>query len=110
MTKLAGQTIVITGASSGIGAEAARTVARLGATVCVLARRADELEDVRAGIEAEGGNAYAYAVPPAASMLVRTSSSSSSRRASRHTVAPSRATLRAASAPIPLEAPVMTMV
>jgi short-subunit dehydrogenase len=62
VTKLAGQTIVITGASSGIGAEAARKMARLGATVCVLARRADELEDVRAGIEAEGGSAYAYAV------------------------------------------------
>jgi short-subunit dehydrogenase len=60
--KLSGQTVVITGASSGIGAEAARKLARLGATVCLLARRQDQLEDVRAGIEAEGGVAHAYAV------------------------------------------------
>jgi short-subunit dehydrogenase len=67
--KLSGQTIVITGASSGIGAEAARKMARLGATVCLLARREDELEGVRAGIEDEGGNAHTYVVdladPPA---------------------------------------------
>ncbi len=62
MTNLRGQTIVITGASSGIGAEAARKVARLGATVCLLARREDELDDVRTSIEAAGGTAYAYAV------------------------------------------------
>ena len=37
--KLSGQTIVLTGSSSGIGAEAARKLARLGATVCLLARR-----------------------------------------------------------------------
>ncbi|WP_332644138.1 SDR family NAD(P)-dependent oxidoreductase [Aeromicrobium sp.] len=62
MTKLAGQTIVITGSSSGIGAEAARKLARLGATVCLLARREDELADVRESIEAEGGVAHTYAV------------------------------------------------
>lgn len=62
MTKLAGQTIVLTGASSGIGAEAARKLARLGATVCLLARREDELEGVRAGIEAAGGTAHTYVV------------------------------------------------
>ncbi len=60
--KLAGQTIVITGSSSGIGAEAARKLARLGATVCLLARREDELEQVRSDIEAAGGIAHTYAV------------------------------------------------
>ncbi len=60
--RLAGQTIVLTGASSGIGAEAARKLARLGATVCLLARRHDELEGVRADIEAAGGMAYIYPV------------------------------------------------
>jgi short-subunit dehydrogenase len=60
--KLSGQTVVITGASSGIGAEAARKLARLGATVCLLARRQDELEGVRADIELAGGVAHAYAV------------------------------------------------
>ncbi|MET1036694.1 MAG: SDR family NAD(P)-dependent oxidoreductase, partial [Aeromicrobium sp.] len=37
---------MLTGASSGIGAEAARKLARLGATVCLLARRQDELDAV----------------------------------------------------------------
>ncbi len=62
MMKLAGQTIVITGSSSGIGAEAARKMARLGATVCLLARREDQLAEVRESIEAEGGVAHTYAV------------------------------------------------
>ena len=62
MTKLAGQTIVLTGSSSGIGAEAARKLARLGATVCLLARREDQLAAVRESIEAEGGVAHTSAV------------------------------------------------
>ncbi|MEV7398446.1 SDR family NAD(P)-dependent oxidoreductase [Aeromicrobium sp. NPDC092404] len=62
MTKLRGRTIVITGASSGIGAEAARKTARLGATVCLLARREDQLDEVCADIRAAGGTAHAYAV------------------------------------------------
>jgi len=60
--KLSGQTVVITGSSSGIGAEAARKLARLGATVCLLARREDQLAEVKASIEAAGGVAHAYAV------------------------------------------------
>jgi NAD(P)-dependent dehydrogenase (short-subunit alcohol dehydrogenase family) len=57
---LAGRRIMVTGASSGIGAAAARAVAERGATVLLVARRADELEQVRAGIEEAGGTAYAY--------------------------------------------------
>ena len=60
--KLSGQTVVITGSSSGIGAEAARKLARLGATVCLLARREDQLAEVKARIEAAGGVAHTYAV------------------------------------------------
>lgn len=56
------QVIVITGASSGIGAHAARQMAERGATVCLLARRADELEQVRDDIVAAGGDAHAYPV------------------------------------------------
>lgn len=60
--KLAGKTVVITGASSGIGAEAARLLAARGATVCLLARRADRLEEVCATIRDAGGQAFAYPV------------------------------------------------
>ena len=59
---LDGQTVVITGASSGIGAHAARQMAKQGATVCLLARRADELEQVRDRITSAGGAAHIYPV------------------------------------------------
>jgi short-subunit dehydrogenase len=59
---LAGQTVVVTGASSGIGAHAARQMAKRGATVCLLARRADELEQVRDRITSAGGTAHIYPV------------------------------------------------
>ncbi|MFL6090209.1 MAG: SDR family NAD(P)-dependent oxidoreductase [Aeromicrobium sp.] len=59
---LAGKTIVITGSSSGIGAEAAKRMAADGATVCLLARRADLLEDLRKQITDAGGKAVAYPV------------------------------------------------
>ncbi|MDR3417455.1 MAG: SDR family NAD(P)-dependent oxidoreductase [Nevskia sp.] len=55
-----GLTIVITGASSGIGEAAAKQLARAGANVCLVARRRDELERVREEIVAEGGNAHIY--------------------------------------------------
>lgn len=58
----AGRTVVITGASGGIGAQAARQLAADGATVCLVARRADELEQVCAEVEADGGRAFSYPV------------------------------------------------
>ena len=57
---IAGRTVLVTGASSGIGEATAREVARRGATVLLVARRAEELGRVRAAIEAEGGRAAAY--------------------------------------------------
>jgi len=48
------QVMVITGASSGIGASAARTLAQLGAKVVLAARREDQL---KALVEEIGGNA-----------------------------------------------------
>jgi short-subunit dehydrogenase len=59
---LDGRTVVITGASSGIGAHAARQMAERGATVCLLARRADELGQVRDRITSAGGSAHVYPV------------------------------------------------
>src|SRR6185295_2633762 len=54
--------ILVTGASSGIGAATARAVARKGATAVLLARTQAKLEAVTAEITAEGGRARAYAV------------------------------------------------
>lgn len=58
---LAGRTVMVTGASSGIGAATARAAAQRGATVLLVARREHELAEVREEIEAGGGTAYAYA-------------------------------------------------
>jgi short-subunit dehydrogenase len=58
---IAGKIIVITGASSGIGERAAKQLAREGATVCLVARREEELQRVKDEIEADGaGQAWIY--------------------------------------------------
>ena len=51
------QVVLITGASSGIGREAALTFARQGAAVALAARRRAQLEEVAATITATGGRA-----------------------------------------------------
>ena len=55
-----GKIVVITGASSGIGEEAAKQLAAKGAVVCLVARRAEELARVAADITAAGGSAHCY--------------------------------------------------
>ncbi|WP_029919604.1 SDR family NAD(P)-dependent oxidoreductase [Nevskia soli] len=52
-----GLIIVITGASSGIGEEAAKQLARQGATVCLVARREEELARVKREIDGAGSKA-----------------------------------------------------
>jgi NAD(P)-dependent dehydrogenase (short-subunit alcohol dehydrogenase family) len=56
---LAGKTILITGASSGIGESAARLFAREGANVVITARRKTELDRVAEDIAADGRNVLA---------------------------------------------------
>jgi short-subunit dehydrogenase len=51
----AGQVAVVTGASSGIGRELARTLAREGCKVGLIARRRDQLEALAGEIAAGGG-------------------------------------------------------
>jgi NADP-dependent 3-hydroxy acid dehydrogenase YdfG len=55
--RIRGKVIVVTGASSGIGAETARLLAGHGAKVVLGARRLARLEDLAADIAANGGQA-----------------------------------------------------
>jgi short-subunit dehydrogenase len=57
---LAGRTVLVTGASSGIGEATALAVAARGAHLVLVARRESELDRVRAAIEAAGGSATSY--------------------------------------------------
>jgi hypothetical protein len=55
---LSGRVALVTGASSGLGAQFARTLARAGAGVVLAARRIERLKTLRAEIEADGGDAH----------------------------------------------------
>ncbi|MFL6090114.1 MAG: SDR family NAD(P)-dependent oxidoreductase [Aeromicrobium sp.] len=61
MTTLQGATALITGAGRGLGATIAARLAREGATVHLLGRTLETLEEQVAAIRAEGGTAYARA-------------------------------------------------
>jgi NAD(P)-dependent dehydrogenase (short-subunit alcohol dehydrogenase family) len=58
--RLAGKTVLITGASYGIGESLADALADTGARLLLVARTADKLAEVRARVEARGGRADAF--------------------------------------------------
>lgn len=55
---LSDKTALVTGASSGLGARFARVLAAHGATVVLASRRVERLKELRAEIEADGGDAH----------------------------------------------------
>jgi len=55
-----GKTIIVTGASSGIGLTVSKYLAQAGAHVLLLARTKEKLDEVKAEIEAEGGKASVF--------------------------------------------------
>jgi NADP-dependent 3-hydroxy acid dehydrogenase YdfG len=57
--RVQGSTVVITGATSGIGRETAREFARAGARVVAAGRREDRLRELVTEIEGQGGEALA---------------------------------------------------
>ena len=59
---LSGRIALVTGASSGLGAQFARTLSRAGAAVVLASRRVEKLKALRAEIEAEGGDAHVVAL------------------------------------------------
>lgn len=57
---VSGKTVLVTGASYGLGEATARKLAAAGATVLLVARSADKLDEVTASISGAGGHAIAY--------------------------------------------------
>jgi len=57
---IGGKTVLITGASSGIGKAAAIKAAAAGATVLLVARTPEKLEETKAEIEEAGGQAHIH--------------------------------------------------
>lgn len=55
---LSGRVALVTGASSGLGAQFAKTLAQAGAAVVLAGRRTERLKTLRAEIEGNGGDAH----------------------------------------------------
>jgi 3-hydroxybutyrate dehydrogenase len=55
---LSGRVALVTGASSGLGAQFAQTLASAGAAVVLASRREERLKSLRIDIEAQGGQAH----------------------------------------------------
>ena len=59
---LSGRVAMVTGASSGLGAQFAQTLSRAGASVVLASRRVGKLEALRDKIVSEGGSAHVVAL------------------------------------------------
>ena len=59
---LSGRVAFVSGASSGLGAQFARTLSQAGAAVVLAARRVERLKTLRAEIESAGGDAHVVAL------------------------------------------------
>ncbi len=57
---LNGKTAVVCGSTQGIGAEVARTLAEMGATILLVARNEDKLKSAAAGLPAANGQKHDY--------------------------------------------------
>jgi NAD(P)-dependent dehydrogenase (short-subunit alcohol dehydrogenase family) len=55
---LSGRVALVTGASSGLGAQFARTLSKAGAAVVLAGRRIEKLKDLRAELDGAGGDAH----------------------------------------------------
>jgi NAD(P)-dependent dehydrogenase (short-subunit alcohol dehydrogenase family) len=68
---LKGRTCIVTGASSGLGRHFARSLAGVGATVVVAARRIDRVDEVVSDIEQSGGVAIGVSMDVTSAESVR---------------------------------------
>src|SRR5512137_2840048 len=59
---LSGRVALVTGASSGLGAQFARTLSAAGAAVVLAGRRVEKLKELRAEIDGAGGDAHVVAL------------------------------------------------
>lgn len=57
---LSGRVALVTGASSGLGAQFARTLSAAGAAVILAGRRVEKLKELRARIDGDGGDAHVF--------------------------------------------------
>ena len=78
---VSGQTVLVTGATAGIGEATALRFASLGCKLIIVGRRADRLESLKSTIAAEFGNtnvlAYTLVSPPNPTQPSRTLSANS---------------------------------
>ena len=83
MRDLRNSTVVITGASSGIGRAAALAFAREGANLALIARRSNALQELAAECAAKGVRAIALPVDVTDADAVRRAAETASRRSGR---------------------------